>query len=179
MKFLEKLSLIIFSLIMLVISVINCLLIFGWLKLATIYSFATDILNNSAYSNAILAFSVVLAIKCIFFSSHEKNGSNGGNGILLENDNGKLMISRDTLINIVNGVAKGFESTENVITRVGMDKEGNLKVSVELYVHQNTIIKDLSVNLQTRIKEEVKKTVDLDVKEVDIKIRNITSENNN
>lgn len=182
MKFLEKLSLTIFSIIMLVVSVINCLLVFGWLRLGTVNSFMTDILNNSTYSNIILAVSVVfilLSIKCIFFSSSDKDGIKGGNGILLENDNGKLMVSRETLVNIVNGVAKGFESTENVVTIVSLDKENNLRIYVELYVHSNAVIKDLSANLQNRIKEAIKKTVDLDVKEVNIKIKNIANDNVN
>ena len=182
MKFLEKISLIIFSIIMLVISVINCLLVFGWLRLGTVNSFITDIINDSTYSNIILGVSVIfilLAIKCIFFSSSDKESIKSGNGILLENDNGKLMVSRETLVNIVNGVAKGFESTENIVTKVSLDKESNLKIYVELYVHSNAVIKDLSANIQNRIKEAIKKTVDLDVKEVNIKIKNIATENKN
>lgn len=183
MKFLERISLTIFSVIMLVISVINCLLVFGWLRLGTINTFITDILNNQAYSNTILVISVIfilLAIKSIFFSySNDKNTAKAGNGVLLENDNGKLMVSKETLVNIVNGVAKGFESTENVITRVSLDKESNLRIFVELYVQPNAVIKELSANLQTRIKEQIKKTVDLEVKEVNIKIRNIATPNQN
>ena len=183
MKFLERISLIIFSVIMIVISVINCLLVFGWLRLGTINTFITDILNNQAYSNTILVISVIfilIAIKCIFFSySSDKDRAKAGNGVLLENDNGKLMVSKETLVNIVNGVAKGFESTENVITRVILDKQSNLIIFVELYVQPNAVIKELSANLQTRIKEQIKKTVDLEVKEVNIKIRNITTPNQN
>lgn len=181
MKFLERISLTIFSVIMLVISIINCLLIFGWLRLGTINTFITDILNNSVYSNTILAISVIiilLAIKCIFFNySNDKDIAKAGNGILLENDNGKLMVSKETLVNIVNGVAKGFESTQNVLTRVTLDKQSNLKIFVELYVEPNAVIKELSANIQTRIKEQIKKIVDLEVKEVNIKIKNIATQN--
>lgn len=183
MKFFERISLTIFSIIILLISVINCLIVFGWLKIGVVNTFITDILNNQAYSNIILAVSVIfilLAIKCIFFSySNDKDVAKSGNGVLLENDNGKLMVSKETLVNIVNGVAKGFESTENVITRVSLDKESNLRIFVELYVQPNAVIKELSANLQTRIKEQVKKTVDLEVKEVNIKIRNIVAQNQN
>ena len=157
MKFLEKISLVIFSIVMIVISIINCLLVFGWLRLGTVNTFANQILNNSTYSSS-------------------KDSVKSGNGVLLENDNGKLIVSKETLVNIVNGVAKGFESTENVTTRVVLDKESNLRVYVELFVRPNAVIKDLSVNLQNRIKEAIKKTADLDVKEVNIKIRNIASE---
>ena len=47
MKFLEKISLVIFSIVMIVISVVNCLLVFGWLHLGTINTFANRILNST------------------------------------------------------------------------------------------------------------------------------------
>jgi len=39
----------------------------------------------------------------------------------------------------------------------------------------NTVINELSMNLQTRIKEVVKNVADLEVKAIDIKIKNITT----
>ena len=179
MKFIEKLSLTIFSIIMLALSVINCLLVFGWLRLSTMNMAIEKVIDSTTYSNILLAVSVVfilLALKCIFFASNEKDGIKGGNGIILENDNGKLVVTKETLINIVNSVAKGFESTENVQTKIFMDKDNSFKIYVDIYVHSNAIIKDLSANLQTKIKEAIKKTVDIDVKEVNIRIKNIAND---
>ena len=45
-------------------------------------------------------------------------------------------------------------------------------------VKENVVIKDLSSNIQTKIKEAIKKTSDLSVKEVNIKVKNIMSETN-
>ena len=56
-----------------------------------------QILNNSTYSNILLGVSVVfilLAIKCIFFNSSSKDSVKSGNGVLLENDNGKLIVNK-------------------------------------------------------------------------------------
>ena len=39
----------------------------------------------------------------------------------------------------------------------------------------NTVINELSMNLQTRIKEVVKKVTDLEIKAIDIRIKNITT----
>ena len=177
MKILEKIALALFSAIILILSIITCLLIFGWLNLSTVNMIIYNMINNPTSSNIILAISVafiLLAIKCIFFDSSSKDGTGNKDGILLENDNGKLLISKDTLENLVSGIAKGFEGTENVTTRVALDKENNLRVFVTLYVHENAVIKDLSANLQQRIKEAIKKTSDLEVKEVNIRVRNIT-----
>lgn len=97
------------------------------------------------------------------------------NGILLENEAGKLMISRDTIENLINSVAQGFENTQSVGTRVVINSENELKVYVTLMVLPNTVINELSVNLQTRIKEVVKNVTDLEIKSIDIRIKNITT----
>ena len=127
-------------------------------------------------SKIILAFSIIfilLAIKCIFFDSSAKEKEESKNGILLENSNGKLLITKETIENLVNAVVKGFDSAENVTTRVELDKENNVKVFVNLSVKENAIIKELSTNLQTKIKTTIKKTSDLEVKEVNIKVKDI------
>ena len=96
-----------------------------------------------------------------------------GEGILLENESGKLLITRDTIENLVNGVAKGFENTQSVTTKVILDKQNTLKVFVSLVVLQNTVINELSVNLQNRIKEVVKNATGLEVRAIDVKIKNV------
>lgn len=175
MKFLEKFALVIFSIIILVISVVGCLLLFRFIDVSVVVNTIKGIIETPDYTNIALGVFVVcmlLAIKCIFFRSADPNKSK--DGILLENDNGKLLISKDTLENLVNGVSKTIDGAENVTTKVTLDKDNNLKVDVTLFVHQDTIIKDLSVGLQNRIKEAIKKSSDLDVKEVNIRVKNIT-----
>ena len=54
-----------------------------------------------------------------------------------------------------------------------MDKDNNLTVNVNLVVKENAVIKELTSNLQAKIKEAVKKSSDLDVKEVNVKVKNI------
>lgn len=176
MKKLEKLSLILFSTIMLIISVVLCLTIFGWLD----YRFVEDALEvaikNEVTSNILLVLSIIfilLAIKCIFFDSSAKEKEEYKKGILLENSNGKLLITRETIENLVNGVVKGFDSAEDVTTKIELDKENNLSVFVNLTVKENAVIKELSTNLQNKIKDTIKKASDLDVKEVNIKVKNI------
>lgn len=178
MKFLEKFALVIFSIIILLISVIGCLLLFNFMDVSVIINTIKGIMEVPNYTNIALVCFVIfmlLAIKCIFFRTADPNKSK--DGILLENDNGKLLISKDTLENLVNGVSKTVEGAENITAKVSLDKEDNLKVDVTLYVHQDTIIKELSVGLQNKIKEAIKKSSDLDVKEVNIRVKNITPTN--
>ena len=83
------------------------------------------------------------------------------------------MISKETIENLVNSVALNFQSAEQVSTRVELDRENNVKVFVNLTVKEDAVIKDLSANLQTRIKEKVKTATDLEVKEVNITVKKV------
>lgn len=176
MRKLEKLSLILFSTIMLIISVVLCLTIFGWLDFRFVEDALEIAIKNEVTSKILLTLSIIfilLSIKCIFFDSSAKDDEENKKGILLENSNGKLLITRETIENLVNGVVKGFDSAEDVTTKIELDKENNLNVFVNLTVKENAVIKELSTNLQNKIKDTIKKASDLEVKEVNIKVKNI------
>lgn len=176
MKLLDKIGLALFSTIILIIAIITCLMIFGWVDIGWVFGIIDATINHNVASNVLLALNIIfilLAVKCIFFESSSKEDKDYKNGILLENSDGKLLITKDTLENLVNGVVKGFESAENVTTRVELDKDNNVIVFVNLSVKENAVIKELSTNLQTKIKTTIKKTSDLEVKEVNIKIKDI------
>lgn len=176
MKILEKITLIIYSNIMLILSIILCLLVFGWLDIGLVGDMVTKIIIGETSSKIVLGLGVVfilLSIKCIFFDTTSKEQIKERQGVLLENESGKLMISKETIENLVNSVALNFQSAEDVTTRVELDKENNVKVFVNLIVNEEAVIKDLSANLQARIKEKVKTATDLEVKEVNITVKKV------
>lgn len=178
MKILEKITLIIYSNIMLILSIIACLLIFGWLDKQLVGDVAYRMLVGETSSKILLGLSVLfilLSIKCIFFDSSSKEQIKERQGVLLENESGKLMISKETIENLVNSVALNFQSAEEVATRVELDKENNVKVYINLTINSEAIIKDLSANLQSRIKEKIKTATDLEVKEVNIAVKRVAA----
>ena len=180
MKTIEKIALALFSTLILIISVIFCLLIFGWVDVEFFEQFVVSIINDSTSSNIVLGLSIIfilLAIRCIFFGGkNPKQNYENKNGILLENSDGKLFITKETIENLVNRIVKGFNNAEDVATKVELDKENFVRVYVDLNVGEKAVIKELSTNLQTKIKETVKNATDLEVKEVNIKVKNIGAE---
>ncbi len=177
MKILDRIGLALFSTIVLIIAVILSTLIFGWISLTDVHSFMQAMLNDTTSSNIVLGvavFCILLAIKCIFFESTTKTEKQMGDGVLLENENGKLIISRNTIQNLVTGVAKEFESATDASSIVRANKEGTLEIDVTIYADPDAIIKDLSTNLQNRIKEIIKKSLDIEVKSVNIKVKDVT-----
>ena len=176
MKVLDKIGLVLFSTLILILSVLLCLMIFGWLDINLLTDIVKQALADQVTSNVLLGLSIVfilLAIKCIFFYSSSKEKNDAKNSILLENSDGKLLITRDTLENLVDGVVRGFSGAENVVSKVEVDQESNVRVFVNLEVKENVVIKELSANLQTKIKQVIKKTSDLEVKEVNIKVKDV------
>lgn len=178
MKFLDRLALAVFSIIVFVLAVLLCLMMFGWFDAELIISALNYLKANEIATNVTIGVSVVLillALKAMFFESYSKE-DNSKEGILLENDNGKLVVSRDTLENLTNSVSRTIKGVESVVSRVILDKENHLIIFINLLVKSDALIKDLSSGLQEKVKQTVKDSLGLDVKEVNIKIKNITNE---
>ena len=179
MKIIEKITLIIYSNLVLILSVLACLLIFRCLDIEVMQNLTRGLLFGEVSSKVVLGVSILfilLSIRCIFFDPSSKQDIKDRQGILLSNENGKLMISKETIENLVEAVTKEEKMAKEVSSRVEFDKENNINIFVNLVVNSNVVIKDLSVELQNKIKEKVKTVVDLDVKQVNITIKKVIEE---
>ena len=173
MKFLERFTLVVYSLVILILSVILSLLIFNWMDFEVITEMVAALITGSLSSKITLGVCVVfilLSIKCMFFDENSKEAMKDVQGILLKNENGQLMISRESIDNMVKNAISGFENVKQCNTKIDVNEENQLKITLFLTVNENVVIKELASNLQTKIKDEVKKISDLDVQEVNVKI---------
>ena len=93
----------------------------------------------------------------------------------MQNSDGQLVISKSTLEELVNNIVKGFDSTQDVTSKIILDEEKNLVVNIMLGVSEKAVIKELSNNIQTRVKSAIKNTADLEVKEVNISIKQLNT----
>ena len=79
MKIIEKITLIIYATLMLVVSILLCLLIFGWLDFDIMSNFFQLMITGETTSKILLGVSIIfilLSIKCIFFDSNSKEKEN-------------------------------------------------------------------------------------------------------
>ena len=177
MKILDKIGLVLFSSIMLLVSLALIFTIAGWLDLDLVIDsveyITTDNIGAKITFGVAIVF-ILLAIKCIFLNSDTSSTSNSKDGILLENDSGKLLVSKDTIESLTNAVVRNFETAQNVMTKVELDNENNVSIYITLFVYPDAVIKDLTISLQKDVKETIKKSLDLDVKDVNVRIKNIT-----
>ena len=180
MKFFDKLGLAIFSAIVLIISITLCLIGFGWIE-PSVYS----ILISKAYASQTGTYVLIgsctvlalLAIKCLFFTDMtSKDDEEEGSGILLQNEDGRLLITADTLRNMVEGVITDFDEITDSITRINITKENDVIIEISIDVLRGTVIKDVTSRLQTKVKKEIKAATDLEIKYVNVKVRNTGNE---
>lgn len=181
MKFLDKLGLAIFSILTLILSILMCLIAFGWVDASVITILITSSIStqNGMYITiGIAIILILLAIKCLFFPSYErKRAGDDDEGILLQNENGKLLITRGTIKNLVIGTTREFKDVNGCEVDVEIDSHEDVNVNLIINVHKETIIKDISSKLQNRIKDAVKKATDLDIKQINIKVNDVQKEN--
>lgn len=176
MKFLEKLSLILFSLIMSVISIGLILIMLDVIQISVVTKTISLILKDDFSIKLTIGMAVVillLALKCIFFGSEPED--DGRNGVTLENGAGKLVISKESLENIIANIVKEVQGIEAISSRTILDKNNNLVVYVTTLVSKDMMIKDVSAQIQDKIKEVLSKTADLEVGQVNVRVKNITN----
>lgn len=179
MKILEKLALFLFSIIILALSVISCLVISKIIDLKIIYDYLNTAINQDDFVKValvVISILVLLAIKALFFPTRTKKKNEIKTGVLLENKDGRLLISRDTIENMVESIARSFDDAIDVQTKINLDENNIITVYIALLVKEDTVIKELSTNIQTKIKETIKNNTDLEVDKVNINIRNINSD---
>ena len=182
MKILEKFVLILYSFLVLVISVVLCLVIFKIIDIETINNCIKYMLEDSTILITVLASSIVcilLSIRCLFFRKRKEIKKTDATDILLENESGRLLISKRAIENAVrNVVNNAVKDTKDCKVIVDIDPANYLSVYVSILLNNNLKIRDMTLDLQLKIKSQIKDDFDLDVKQVNIKIDSVEEKEN-
>ena len=135
-----------------------------------------DVMKGEFFSKILFIISIVLmifALREIAFG--KKLETEGKDGIVLENETGKLIISKESLENLIAGEAKEIYGTESISSKTFLDPDKNLIVDVNVVVSKDLAIKEYSSELQKGIKDVLKRTADLNTKNINIRIKNISN----
>ena len=181
MKLVDKVIYFIFSVIILAIVVVMFTVILNIGGVVNpVFNFISNIPNMSftqeqmTYIVIIEILLFIMAIKGILFQSKLEENKDA---IILENNSGKLIISRKTLENLVKDISNGVQGVENSFARVNVSKDTELIISIDIVVKEGSI-KDITKKLQEDVKIAIKKASDLNVAEVNVNIKNINESNN-
>ncbi|MCI8965797.1 MAG: alkaline shock response membrane anchor protein AmaP [Clostridia bacterium] len=172
MKFFDKLSFKIYSLIILMISLIFGILLTNLIELSDIVNMSEEFISEYFWWTVVTTLILIVwSVRNIIYGGN--NISETTSGILLENKNGKLLITKDSISNLIETVVKENSKISNVSTKLEFDESNNITVFLNISVDKGISVKDTTADIQKKIKETVKKTTDLDIREINIKIKNI------
>lgn len=178
MKFLEKLGLILFSFVVLVLSI---MLILVGIGIVDVSIFSVLIAKMIAHGTAVkvmygvCAVFILISLRCLFFGSTSSSNPEL-DGILMENEDGKLLITYDTLETLVDGVINNVDDILAASPEITITEDNEVYISVLIDVKQHTVIKLVTSKLQQDIKETIKEATDIEVKRVDIQVREVEAE---
>lgn len=174
MKILEKFVLILYSLLILILSALVCLIIFNVISFEQIKSAIEFVQKDTALIITILAVSVVfmlLSVRCLFFRKKKEIKKSTATDILLENDSGRLLISKNAIENAARNIVKdSLRLDSEMKVTVDIDPANNISVYIAVMIDRSTRVRELTLDLQLRIKNEIKESFGLEVKQVNIKV---------
>ena len=175
MKFFDRLGLTLFSIIVLTLSIIVLLMGLNVIDVTLFGVLLEKVLltqNGTYILYGVCVVLILLSLRCLFFRpDYGKEASN--KGILMQNGDGQLLITKNTLEDLVASVINGMDSIDSASTNVVIDKDNNVLINVSLALADGAIIKDVSSELQTKIKKRIKDATDLELKAVNIEVVNM------
>ena len=148
MKIINRIILHLFSFIILLISIIGLMTFLKTVSLSSEFLAVSDFVNDSANRKIGVAISIVfiiLSLKSLLFYGKSEEYDDG---IELENDDGKLIITKHTLTNIIDQTVRDFSNIEDSYTKLYIDENSDISVLETIYVTNDTVIKELSNNIQ-------------------------------
>lgn len=179
MKIVDRIFYWLLSVLVFIVSLIS---IFGYINIfglgEKIFSIPVFIYKDMNFNTrlTLLVISFIfnlMAIKGMFFQAKNKNEKM--TGILLENNNGKLSISKETIANLIKDVAEDVDGIDVVKSDNYLDSKGNLAVKIDITVYKEVNIKEVSKELQEKVKRAIKNMTDIETSDVNIVLKNISN----
>ena len=174
MKILEKFVLILYSFFMLIISAIICLVVFKIISIDQIKYCIEYVQKDTALVITIIAIAIVcilLSIRCLFFRKKKQIKKSNTTEILLENESGRLLISKNAIENAARKIVKeSLRLNTEIKVTADIDPANNISIYIAVMLDRALNVRDLTLDLQLRIKNEIKDSFGLEVKQVNIKV---------
>ncbi|MDD3303582.1 MAG: alkaline shock response membrane anchor protein AmaP [Clostridia bacterium] len=174
MKGFEKFLLVLFSIIIIALSVILILMSTEMIKVANIFNPVVSVLvGNKILFLVIGAIFALLGLVGVF--SNAENSDDMKSGLAIKTEKGTVYITRDTFESIILGVTKSYAELKNVRAEISVSETGVI-ANIYTMILPDTVVPTLTAKLQENIKTSVLKQTTVEIKEANIKIRGVYME---
>lgn len=174
MRLVERFSIIVFSGLVLILSCFTMFVSTNLISVSIFEDLFEVLSENLAITICICVLLSLWSIANVFLKSDSRKEN--VNGILLENENGSLLITKDSISNLVESVLKKNSDVKQESVKIEFTTNKDIIINIVVSVKDSIVMKETSAKLQENIKMIIKKATDLDVKEINIKIKGIEQE---
>lgn len=171
MKGFEKFILCIFSIVMIILSVLLILISTGMIHVEGLYNVAVSFLVANKLWVLIIGAIVSLFGLIGLFSSSDSNDESRS-GLAIKNESGTVFLNRDTFESMIMSIARNYPELVGPKVDVSISEEG-VKANVYALILPDTVVPTLTSKLQENIKNTVKKQTTIEIKEANIKIKGV------
>ena len=175
MKGFQKFLLVIFSIIIVAISVLSILMVAGILDVNPIFNTIKEILFYNKMVTIILSAVCILFGLVGMFSSDDSE--NMRTGLAIKSDKGTVYIPRETFESIIISVARNYPELRNVRAEINVSETGVI-ANIYAMILPDTVVPTLTAKLQENIKASVLSQTTVEIKEANIKIKGVYVEQN-
>lgn len=171
MKSFIRTMIIVFSVIVVIVSVSMVFVVSGIVGTDVIGNIIMDVASNEIARNIVYVLSGVFSVLAIIsIVGSDSLSSSLKGGIILPDEIGAVQISNQTFENIITNVTKKYAGIKTAKVDVKVSEDG-LNVDIFAYVLQDTVISEVSSKLKEDIKDTVLKQTTVAVKNVNVKIK--------
>ncbi len=174
MRLVERFSIIVFSGLVLILSCFTMFVSTNLISVSVFEDLFEVLSENLAITICVCVLLSLWSIANVFLKSDSRKEN--VNGILLENENGSLLITKDSISNLVESVLKKNSDVKQESVKIEFTTNKDIIINIVVSVKDSIVMKETSAKLQENIKMIIKKATDLDVKEINIKIKGIEQE---
>ncbi len=174
MRLVERFSIIVFSGLVLILSCFTMFVSTNLISVSIFEDLFEVLSENLAITICVCVLLSLWSIANVFLKSDSRKEN--VNGILLENENGSLLITKDSISNLVESVLKKNSDVKQESVKIEFTTNKDIIINIVVSVKDSIVMKETSAKLQENIKMIIKKATDLDVKEINIKIKGIEQE---
>lgn len=178
MRALDRLISFVFSVIMLIVSIVLILVGVGLVESQMII----DMINEHVFVEEMITanmFNTITIVGIILFLASLKTTiflslfkTKDKSPILVKTGNGEVEIAQETIINTVRNVGTSFENIKDVQAKM-IKKRRGVVIFAMVMVYANSNIKEITEEMQKQVKEVIKASTGVNVLEVNIKVKNI------
>lgn len=173
MKFLDRLINFIFSLVMVVFSVVVLLVMFDLADSSFVNGLLNDYVWNVQNKTIVIGVASLVFLAglktTIFLADFRKKKKIP---IMVASDNGNVQIAAEMIESTAKAVAKSHEEVKEVNAKMVSRSKG-VDIFMSLLVSQDTNIRALTIAIQEEVKNKIHDTTGVLVLNTDIKVKNI------